>query len=80
MSIWDEDVDDEGPPMNTEEGRDEWIDILLEADEWAEAIVVQKGSDMVARFRWSDGRQEVFDLLVRRQMEVVIPAGDEGSN
>jgi hypothetical protein len=81
----DEDTDDEAPSLKTEEGRDAWIEFLLSEkeegeDEWAQAQVVREDDDMVARFRWPDGREEVYDMQIRRSMEVVRPAGAEGSN
>ncbi len=86
MPDWDDDDEDfdrsELPPMDTEEGRDKWIEILLAQDEeedWAEVQVVQEGKNMVARFRWDDGREEVYDLQIRRSMEVVrrAPPGEQ---
>lgn len=83
---WDGDDDDaiEYATLATEEERDVWIDFLLnsnEPDDWAQAQTIQDQSgNMVARFRWADGREEVFDLVVRRSMEVVVPSGEEGRN
>ncbi len=82
---WDDENSDEDPPMDTEEGRDAWIEFLIEQDGtdeelgWMkrEAMVVQDGDDMVIRFRYDDGREEIFDGIVRRSMEIVKmdPAG-----
>lgn len=84
---WDDDDETtEAPSLKTVEGRDAWIEFLLseaedgEEEEWAQVQVVQEDDDMVARFRWPDGREEVYDLQVRRSMEVVRPAGGAGSN
>lgn len=91
MSDWD---DEDAPPTDlegeevefslaSEELRDTWIDFLLsqnEREDWVEAQVLRDGDNMVVRTRWADGREEVYDLIVRRSMEVVRPAGDEGSN
>lgn len=71
--IDDLDMGDE-PPMNTEEGRDQWIEILLSQDEdveWIDAMIVRNGDDMVARVRYMDGSEEIFDMQIRRSMEVV---------
>ena len=82
---FESDVEFEAATLDTEAERDEWIEFLLdsnEPDDWAQVQTVQdvKGENMVARFRWADGREEVYDLVIRRSMEVVRPAGEEGSN
>ncbi len=63
------------PELNTEEGRDAWIEFLVaveaDDDEWSRAIVVVNGDDMVMRIRYPDGNEELFDLQVRRTMEIV---------
>lgn len=80
----EEEIDLEMASLDTEEERNAFIDWLLEQndpDDWAQAQTIQDGNgNMVARFRWADGREEVFDLVVRRSMEVVVPSGEEGSN
>lgn len=81
---WDAMID-ESPPLSTEEGRNAWIEFLLDQDadgegEWAQAMVVQENNDMVVRFRWPDGREEIFDLVVRRSMNVVAAKDAAGSN
>lgn len=82
-SEWDEDGL-EFLTLDTEEERDVWIDFLLnsnEDDDWCKAQTIQdQDGNMVIRFRWADGREEVFDVKVRRSMEVVVPSGEEGSN
>ena len=78
MSGW-YDLEEEAPSLETEEGRDEWIDIILEQDDWAECQVIHDGDNMVARFRWKDGREEVFDMQIRRSMEIVKMAGGESN-
>ena len=85
MGNWDEDDSEESPPLDTEEGRDEWIEFLLSQDGEQEnggwllrqAMLVQDGDNMVARFRYDDGREEIFDMAIRRQIEIVKidPAG-----
>lgn len=70
MSGW-EDLDEDAPDLSTEEGRDEWIDIICQQDDWAECQIVHDGENMVARMRWDDGREEIFDLKIRRSMEIV---------
>jgi hypothetical protein len=85
VTDWDDGgEDDDAPPLDTEEGRDAWIEFLLSQDdgeeEWAKAMVVQADDNMVVRFRWPDGREEVYDLKIRRSMEVVPAKDDVGSN
>lgn len=72
------DVDDL-PDMATEEGRDEWIEILMAEDDesiqekggWCKAIMVcDDDGNMVARFIYANGEEDVFDLQVRRSIEV----------
>lgn len=79
MSGWYDLEEGDAPSLETEEGRDEWIDILLDQDDWAQCQVIHDGTNMVARFRWSDGREEVFDLKVNRSMEIV-RVSEGGSN
>lgn len=84
MSGWEElESESDEPSLDTEEGRDSWIDFMLTQNDdgdWVSCQAVHDGENMVARFKWSDGREEVFDMQVRRSMEVVRPAGEEGSN
>jgi len=73
------------PLLDTEEGRDAWIDFLANAepegdDEWSKAIVVVNDNDMVMRIRYPDGNEEVFDVLIRRSMEIVKKAPDGATN
>lgn len=68
------------PPLDTEAGRDEWIDELLEYDEWeCDAMIVKNGDDLVMRVRYADGSEEIFDCIVRRSMSVVeqVPEGEK---
>lgn len=81
MSDDDYDWPDDGdlvemPGLETEEGRDAWINALVSSDgdddgEWSKAIVCQIENDMVMRIRYPNGDEEVFDLIVRRSMQVV---------
>lgn len=78
-----EDVDEDAPSLADEEGREQWIAYLLEQnepDDWVQCQVIHDGENMVARFRWSDGTEEIFDARLRRTIKVVQPAGPEGSN
>lgn len=68
------------PPLDTAEGRMDWAGILLQQDErtvernglgWIKALVVAEGSDMVARFIYDDGTEEVYDLEIRRKLAAV---------
>lgn len=78
MSGW-HDLEEEAPGFETEEDRDKWIDILLDQDDWAQCQIIHDGKHMVARFRWDDGREEIFDLVIQRSMEIVRPAGGESN-
>lgn len=74
------DLEDGEPDLAEEDGRDAWINAMLESDEWVSAQVVHDGKNMVARFRWNDGSEEVFDLVIRRKMALVRSTSPEGSN
>lgn len=77
---WRELSEDEPSDLTTEEGRDEWVEILMsQTDEtlaqnnsgWCKALTVaDKHGNMIARFIYPDGSEEVFDLTVRRSIEV----------
>ncbi len=80
------DVDDEDglPGLDTEEDRDKWVEILMAQDDeslaelggWCKALMVaDENGNMMTRFVYPDGREEVFDLTVRRAIEVSV-AGD----
>lgn len=75
MSDTDDDWPDEYievPPMDTQEGRDAAIELLMQDGELpCQCSVIQTDQDMVMRVRYPDGSEEVFDLVVRREMEVV---------
>lgn len=73
-------LDDDVPDLTTEDGRDAWISVLLDQDDWVNAQVIHDGENLVVRFRWDDGREEIFDCEIRRQMEVVRKAADGESN
>ncbi len=82
---WEDVGDDDAPSLDTEEGRDSWIEFLLSQDgtddeQWAKAMVVREDDDMVIRFQWDDGREEIYDVVVRRSMEVVAAKDEAGTN
>ncbi len=74
---WDD--DDEAPPLDTEEGRDAWIEFLAQQDGtdedtgWMQrqAMVVRDDENMIVRFKYDDGREEIFDLVIRRKLEIL---------
>lgn len=76
-------IDEEDlPGLDSEEGRDEWVEILMSQDEetiaanggWCKALTVADDQgNMVIRFVYPNGREEVFDLLVRRSIDVALP-------
>lgn len=78
---WVEMGGDEFPDLDTEEGRDSWMEILMAQDDdtliangtgWTRALVVaDEQGNMVVRFVYPDGREELFDLQVRRSVDVV---------
>lgn len=82
---WREVDDDELPDLDTEEGRDVWVEILMAQDDetlaennsgWCKALIVADDSgNMVTRFVYPDGREELFDLVVRRSIEVAVAEG-----
>lgn len=83
------DSDEEFPGLETEEDRDKWIEILMGQDDetleangsgWCKAITVRDEMDnMVVRFVYPDGTQEVFDFSVRRSFEIPTPGGGESN-
>lgn len=81
---WSDEPPLDMPELDTEEGRDAWIEFLTDVeaddDEWSKAIVVLNGEDMVMRIRYPDGNEELFDLKVRRSMEIVIKAPGGATN
>jgi len=84
MNEVDMDDDTDLPSLETEEGRTEWVGIILSQEdedvEWIKAIVVHDGENMVARFINQDGTEEVYDLQIRRSMVVVDKAAPGESN
>lgn len=69
------------PSLKTEEGRDEWIDQLVEYDEWdCDAVVARDGDDMILKLRYPDGSQVIMDCLVRRELDIVDKAPDGEEN
>lgn len=73
--LWPESEDDDDfPDLDTEEGRDRWIEILMAQDEdteWCKALTVEDGEgNMVLRVIYPGGNEEVFDVKVRRSIEV----------
>lgn len=73
-------LDEDVPDLTTEDGRDAWISVLLNQDDWVNAQVIHDGDNLVVRFKWDDGREEIFDCEIRRQMEVVRKAAEGESN
>ena len=78
-SGWTEFDEDDLPDLMTEEGRDSWIEILMAQDDeaiaanggWCRSLVVaDDDGNMVMRIAYPDGRQELFDLQVRRAIDV----------
>ena len=79
---WREVDEDEFPGLDTEEGRDAWVEILMSQDDetlaqnnsgWCKALIVADDSgNMVTRFIYPDGREEVFDLIIRRSIDVAV--------
>lgn len=73
---WTE-LGDDVPGLDNEDDREKWANFLKLQDvddEWATAIIAHdENGNMVARFRYSDGTEEIFDLLIRRQFGAVIP-------
>lgn len=86
---WDlDEMDDEDlPPLDTQEGRDQWVEIMLEQDSdeldadggWVKALVVRDDDNMMVRFRYADNTEEVFDLVIRRAI-VTINTNEGESN
>jgi len=68
------------PPLDSEEGRDEALKYLTDNDLACECSVIQEGPDMVLRIRYPDGNEELFDVIVRRSMEIVRRSPDGVSN
>ena len=84
-SKWQELDEDDLPELTTEEGRDKWVEILMGQDDetlaqngsgWCKALTVaDENGNMVVRFVYPDGEEEVFDLVVRRSIDVsTVPA------
>ncbi len=75
----DIDVDDL-PDLDTEESRNEWVEILMSQDDdslvrndsgWCKALIVADDrGNMVARIVYPNGAEEVFDLTIRRSIDV----------
>ncbi len=67
--------------LETEDDRDVWIDFILDSDEWIQAqVIYDDDGNMVLRCRWPDGNEIVFDAMVRRKFEVVIPEPEGKKN
>lgn len=69
----DPDVLEELPLLDTEDERDRWAEILLEQTEESmggtlirAVLVVDGKNNMVVRFIYPDGTEEVLDVEVRR--------------
>lgn len=76
MNDTDDDFPDDGefidiPSLETEKGRDEVLEFLIDNDLACECSVVQEGRDMVLRIRYPDGNEELFDVEIRRSREIV---------
>ncbi|MGD9712731.1 MAG: hypothetical protein AB7V46_11760 [Thermomicrobiales bacterium] len=77
MADWHE-LDDEMPTFNTEAEREVWARILMAQDDWCQAIMARDDhGNMVVRFRYDDGQEEVYDVQVRRLLRVA--PSDEGN-
>lgn len=84
---WRELDEDELPDLTTEEGRDEWIQILVGQDDdtlrqnesgWSKALTVaDENGNMMLRIIYPEGGEEVFDLLIRRQIEISAAPSEE---
>lgn len=69
------------PGLETEEKRELWGEILAKQDDhtlemnemaWARALAVRDDDgNMVCRFVYEDGSEEIFDLLVRATLVAV---------
>lgn len=78
-------MDEDCPGLDTEEERDQWANVLMNEDidseEWARTILVHDDhGNMMARVKYPDGREELFDLIIRRSSEVVKPITERESN
>jgi len=68
--------EDDLPTLDTEEGREVWAEILLQQDDetlaaagqgWVKALVVSDDDgNMVVRFVYAEGVEEVYDLKIQR--------------
>ena len=80
---WKE-MDEDMPGLDTEEERDQWANILMGVDldvERALAVLVKdEHGNMVVRFRYQDGSEEIYDVAIRRSVEVVAPTEERESN
>jgi len=77
---WYESEEEEFLTMDDEEGRKFWTDFVLEADEWCQAIMVRDDrGNMIVRFRYEDGNEELFDVSIRKMMPIVVK-DEAGSN
>lgn len=83
---WQEIDEEDLPDLMTEENRDRWVEILMAQDDetlaknnsgWCKALTVaDDNGNMVARFIYPDGSEEVFDLEIRRSIEVSSETGE----
>lgn len=79
-SGWQELDEDDLPDLTTEEGRDKWVEILTGQDDetlaqndsgWCKALTVaDEHGNMVVRFVYPDGDEEIFDVVVRRAIKI----------
>jgi hypothetical protein len=77
----DEDEVLELPALDTEAGRDGWVELLAQQDEesitanggWIHMIIVtdEKPENGVMRVRYADGTEDIFDIQIRRKIGLV---------
>lgn len=79
------DLGDDCPGLDDEAGREEWANILMGEDiddpQWAKTVLVHDDhGNMVARIRFSDGSEQIYDLIIRRSLEVAKPLAERDQN
>lgn len=74
-------VDIEELDLESEEDRDRWIEILMSQDDETlvemKCLMVVNGKDMIVRFVYDDGAEEVYDVEVRRRIAVIRGSSEE---
>ncbi len=61
--------------LEDEKGRDKAVPFLMGIDlenDHCKAVVLQDDRDMMIRVQYPDGRQEIFDVMIRRSIEVAV--------